>query len=53
MAEFLLVAKIVQGVGAEIITPIAMAIVLDIFPKKRDHMIGIFGMVQFDIPPYR
>jgi len=40
-------ARIVQGLGAGIITPVAMAMVSDLFPpEKRGNMIGLFGFVQ-------
>lgn len=40
-------ARVIQGLGAGIITPASMAIVSDLFPsEKRGNMIGMFGFVQ-------
>lgn len=43
----LIIARVIQGLGAGIITPVAMAMITDMFPaEKRGNMIGIFGFVQ-------
>lgn len=43
----LIAARVVQGLGAGIITPVALAMITDMFPvEKRGSMIGIFGFVQ-------
>lgn len=43
----LIIARIIQGVGAGILTPVSLALVSDMFTaEKRGRMIGIFGMVQ-------
>lgn len=43
----LVAARVVQGLGAGIITPVAMAMVAEMFPpEKRGNMIGIFAFVQ-------
>lgn len=43
----LIAARVVQGVGAGIITPVALAMITDMFPaEKRGSMIGMFGFVQ-------
>lgn len=43
----LIAARVIQGLGAGIITPVALAMVTDMFPaEKRGNMIGIFGFVQ-------
>jgi MFS family permease len=43
----LIAARVVQGLGAGIITPVALAMVTDMFPvDKRGSMIGIFGFIQ-------
>jgi MFS family permease len=43
----LIAARVIQGLGAGIITPVAMAMITDMFPaEKRGSMIGIFGFVQ-------
>ncbi len=40
-------ARVIQGVGAGIISPVAMAMVSDMFPaEQRGKMIGLFGLVQ-------
>jgi MFS family permease len=40
-------ARVLQGFGAGIITPVAMAMITDMFPaEKRGNMIGVFGFVQ-------
>lgn len=40
-------ARVIQGFGAGIITPVAMAMITDMFPpEKRGNMIGAFGFVQ-------
>lgn len=45
--EILIISRIIQGIGAGIITPVAMAIVSDVFSdEKRGRMIGVFGIVQ-------
>lgn len=44
---YLVGARIIQGLGAGIITPIALAMISDMFPpEKRGNMIGVFGFVQ-------
>jgi MFS family permease len=43
----LVAARVVQGLGAGIITPVALAMITDMFPpEKRGSMIGMFGFVQ-------
>ena len=43
----LIVARVIQGLGAGIITPVAMAMITDMFPlEKRGNMIGVFGFIQ-------
>lgn len=43
----LIIARAVQGMGAGIITPVALAMITDMFPvRKRGNMIGSFGLVQ-------
>jgi len=43
----LIVARIVQGLGAGILNPVSLALVTDLFSvEKRGRMIGIFGMVM-------
>lgn len=43
----LIAARVIQGLGAGIITPVAMAMITDMFPaERRGNMIGVFGMVQ-------
>lgn len=43
----LVAARVVQGFGAGIITPVSMAMITDMFPaEKRGNMIGVFGFVQ-------
>lgn len=43
----LIAARVIQGLGAGIITPVAMAMITDMFsPEKRGNMIGVFGFVQ-------
>lgn len=43
----LIVARVIQGLAAGVITPVAMAMITDMFPpEKRGNMIGIFGFVQ-------
>ena len=43
----LIAARVIQGLGAGIITPVALAMITDMFPpEKRGSMIGIFGFVQ-------
>lgn len=43
----LIAARVVQGLGAGMITPVALAMVSDMFPaEKRGNMIGIFAFVQ-------
>lgn len=43
----LITARVIQGLGAGIITPVAMAMITDMFSvEKRGNMIGIFGFVQ-------
>ncbi|AGA68413.1 arabinose efflux permease family protein [Desulfitobacterium dichloroeliminans LMG P-21439] len=40
-------ARVIQGFGAGIITPVSMAMVTDMFPpEKRGNMIGMFSFVQ-------
>lgn len=40
-------ARVIQGLGAGIITPVSMAMVTDMFPpEKRGNMIGVFAFVQ-------
>jgi MFS family permease len=43
----LIASRVVQGLGAGIITPVALAMITDMFPvEKRGNMIGVFGLVQ-------
>ncbi len=43
----LITARVIQGLGAGIITPVAMAMVGEMFPpEKRGNMIGVFAFVQ-------
>ena len=43
----LIAARVIQGLGAGIITPVALAMITDMFPpEKRGSMIGMFGFVQ-------
>jgi len=43
----LITARVVQGLGAGMITPVALAMVSDMFPaEKRGNMIGVFAFVQ-------
>lgn len=43
----LIIARIIQGLGAGILNPVSLALVSDMFTaEKRGRMIGIFGMVQ-------
>lgn len=43
----LIAARVVQGLGAGIIAPVALAMITDMFPaEKRGSMIGMFGSVQ-------
>ena len=40
-------ARVIQGLGAGIITPVSMAMVTDMFPpEKRGNMIGVFAFIQ-------
>lgn len=40
-------ARVMQGIGAGIISPVAMSMVSDMFPpEQRGKMIGLFGLVQ-------
>lgn len=42
----LIIARIIQGLGAGILNPVSLALVSDMFTaEKRGRMIGIFGMV--------
>jgi MFS family permease len=43
----LIIARVIQGLGAGIITPVSLAMISDMFPEnKRGKMIGFFGLVQ-------
>jgi len=43
----LITARVFQGLGAGIITPVAMSMVGEMFPaEKRGNMIGVFAFVQ-------
>ncbi|MDX9871071.1 MAG: MFS transporter [Clostridia bacterium] len=43
----LIIARIIQGLGAGILNPVSLALVSDMFTaEKRGRMIGIFGLVQ-------
>ncbi|NLM21523.1 MAG: MFS transporter [Peptococcaceae bacterium] len=43
----LIAARIIQGLGAGILTPVSLALVSDMFTaEKRGRMIAIFGVVQ-------
>lgn len=43
----LITARVIQGLGAGMITPVSLAMVTDMFaPEKRGNMIGIFAFAQ-------
>jgi MFS family permease len=43
----LIAARVIQGLGAGVLTPVSLAMVTDMFPsEKRGNMIGVFGFVQ-------
>ncbi|MPM57237.1 Multidrug resistance protein 3 [bioreactor metagenome] len=43
----LIIARVIQGLGAGIITPVSLALISDMFTaEKRGRMIGVFGLVQ-------
>lgn len=43
----LVIARIIQGLGAGMIIPVSLALISDLFPaEKRGNMIGVFGLVQ-------
>jgi MFS family permease len=45
--EHLIVARVIQGLGAGMMTPVSLAMISDLFPpEKRGSMIGLFSMVQ-------
>lgn len=45
--EHLIVARILQGLGAGMMTPVSIALISDLFPaEKRGRMIGMFSFVQ-------
>ena len=45
--EHLIVARVLQGLGAGMMTPVSIALISDIFPaEKRGRMIGMFSFVQ-------
>lgn len=45
--ENLIVARVIQGLGAGMMTPVSIAMISDLFPpEKRDGMIGAFSFVQ-------
>jgi MFS family permease len=45
--EHLIVARVFQGLGAGMMTPVSIALISDLFPaEKRGRMIGMFSFVQ-------
>ena len=45
--EHLIIARVIQGLGAGMMMPVSLAMISDQFPaEKRGNMIGIFGFVQ-------
>ncbi len=45
--ENLIAARVIQGLGAGMMTPISIAMISDLFPpEKRGSMIGVFSLVQ-------
>ena len=43
----LVIARVIQGLSAGILTPIALSLISEMFPQeKRGKMIGVFGFVQ-------
>lgn len=45
--EHLVFARVLQGLGAGIMTPVSIALISDLFPpEKRGSMIGLFSFVQ-------
>src|SRR5574338_248845 len=45
--EHLIVARVIQGLGAGMMTPVSLAMISDLFPpEKRGGMIGAFSFVQ-------
>ena len=45
--EHLIIARVIQGLGAGMMMPVSLAMISDQFPTdKRGNMIGIFGFVQ-------
>ncbi|MBK7452514.1 MAG: MFS transporter [Anaerolineales bacterium] len=45
--EHLIVARVLQGLGAGMMTPVSIALISDLFPaEKRGRMIGMFSFVQ-------
>ncbi len=45
--ENLMVARVIQGLGAGMMTPVSLAMISDLFPpEKRGGMIGAFSFVQ-------
>ena len=45
--ENLVVARVIQGLGAGMMTPVSIALISDLFPsEKRGMMIGAFSFVQ-------
>jgi MFS family permease len=45
--EHLIIARVIQGLGAGMMIPVSLALISDQFPaEKRGNMIGIFGFVQ-------
>ena len=45
--EHLIVARVLQGLGAGMMTPVSIALISDLFPaEKRGRMIGTFSFVQ-------
>src|SRR5574338_139436 len=45
--EHLIAARVIQGLGAGMMTPVSLAMISDLFPpERRGSMIGLFSMVQ-------
>lgn len=45
--EHLIAARVIQGLGAGMMTPVSIALISDLFPpEKRGSMIGAFSFVQ-------
>jgi MFS family permease len=45
--ELLIIARVIQGLGAGMMIPVSIALISDMFPpEKRGNMIGLLGAVQ-------